>query len=106
MVRLAHVSHRRCFLERQVLGAFLFLQIEQVSVEVAGACCFLVSLIVLVEVEECLVTLGCCLGCLGFLAGTVGCGSSGVGGVGMSSRFESGLAVKMVSGGRSSSIIV
>ena len=59
-----------------MLGAFLFLHMEQVSVEVVGACCLLVSLIVLVEVEECLVMLGCCLGCLVFLAGTVGCGSS------------------------------
>ena len=76
MVRLAHVSHRRCFFERHVLGAFLFLHMEQMSVEVVGACCLLVSLIVLVEVEECLVLLGRCLGCLGFLVESVGCGRS------------------------------
>ena len=76
MVRLAQVSQRRCCFERQVLGALLFLHMEQLPVEVVGACCFLAYLMVLVEVEYRLVLLGRCLGCLGFLVDSVGCGRS------------------------------
>ena len=69
MVRLAQASHRRCFLDRQVLGALLFWHMEQLLVEMVVTCCFLMDLIVLVEVEYCLVLSDCCLDCLGFLVG-------------------------------------
>jgi hypothetical protein len=98
-VRLAQLSQSLCLRVRQVLGESGLWQMEQLKDVLVMDCCFFLSgLMALVEVVECFL-FGCCVDLATVVDGMSGC-------VILVRLTCKGLVLKMVMGGRSSSLMI